>query len=182
MFLFITDMPTMSPATPTTDGGSSAAGSVPKWVYALAIGVPVAAALAYILFGPSTDSDVQSKKAKKSKPKADAVEAAGAEPKDPVEQDEKTVEVEDCPEDVPTDPLAKALAAKNKGKVLCIRNELFRIRLGILEIRIWILPMLFKHILRKPCNQSKEESTNYPTFSTLQYRLQVQSRIHRHKV
>ena len=180
MFLFITDMPTMSPATPTTDGGSSAAGSVPKWVYALAIGVPVAAALAYILFGPSTDSDVQSKKAKKSKPKADAVEAA--EPKDPVEQDEKTVEVEDCPEDVPTDPLAKALAAKNKGKVLCIRNELFRIRLGILEIRIWILPMLFKHILRKPCNQSKEESTNYPTFSTLQYRLQVQSRIHRHKV
>ena len=76
MFLFITDMPTMSPATPTTDGGSSAAGSVPKWVYALAIGVPVAAALAYILFGPATDSDVQSKKAKKSKPKADAVENA----------------------------------------------------------------------------------------------------------
>ena len=28
---------------------------VPRWVWGLAIGVPVAAALAYILFGPDTE-------------------------------------------------------------------------------------------------------------------------------
>ena len=56
---------------------ASEAGSVPKWVIAAAIGVPVAAALAYILFGPSSDSKPKSSKKKKKKeeikeaPKAD---------------------------------------------------------------------------------------------------------------
>ena len=55
---------------------ASEAGSVPKWVIAAAIGVPVAAALAYILFGPSSDSEPKSKKKKKKAevkevPKAD---------------------------------------------------------------------------------------------------------------
>ena len=58
--------------------GASEAGSVPKWVIAAAIGVPVAAALAYILFGPSSDSEPKSTKKKKKKediketPKAEA--------------------------------------------------------------------------------------------------------------
>jgi hypothetical protein len=36
--------------------GTGSAGGVPKWVYGLAIGVPVTAALLYILFGPD-DAD-----------------------------------------------------------------------------------------------------------------------------
>ena len=46
---------------------ASEAGSVRKWVIAAAIGVPVAAALAYILFGPSSDSKPKSSKKKKKK-------------------------------------------------------------------------------------------------------------------
>ena len=97
----------MSNATPTPEG--PAASAIPNWVYALAIGVPVAAALAYILFA---DSDLDNKKVNKSKPKAEAARPAE-------ERKEKEVEVENCPETeeevVPTEPLEKATAAKNKG-------------------------------------------------------------------
>ena len=76
-----------SPVTVTSTaaevGASEAAGSVPKWVIAAAIGVPVAAALAYILFGPSSsDSEPKKKKKKKAEikeaPKADVDTAAKA--------------------------------------------------------------------------------------------------------
>ena len=59
---------------------ASEAASVPKWVIAAAIGVPVAAALAYILFGPSSDSEPKGTKKKKKKaetkeaPKVDVVD------------------------------------------------------------------------------------------------------------
>ena len=65
-------------ASTAVEVGASEAGSVPKWVIAAAIGVPVAAALAYILFGPSSDSEPKSTKKKKKKediketPKAEA--------------------------------------------------------------------------------------------------------------
>ena len=36
--------------TETANGGATA--GVPKWVYALAIGVPITAAMLYVLFGP----------------------------------------------------------------------------------------------------------------------------------
>ena len=67
--------------------GASEAGSVPKWVIAAAIGVPVAAALAYILFGPSSDSEPKSTKKKKKKediketPKAEAATVVDTEVK-----------------------------------------------------------------------------------------------------
>ena len=64
-------------STATEVGASEAAGSVPKWVIAAAIGVPVAAALAYILFGPSSDSEPKS--TKKKKKKADIKESPKAE-------------------------------------------------------------------------------------------------------
>ena len=60
---------TSSPAEAgVTDG-------IPKWVIAAAIGVPVAAALAYILFGPSSDSDTKSIKKKKKKAEVKASES-----------------------------------------------------------------------------------------------------------
>lgn len=95
----------MSKATTPTEGSPV---TIPKWVYALAVGVPVAAALAYILFGPAADSADKPKKGKKPKPKA----AEPQEEKPAV----KTVEVEACPEEEgPTDPLGRATAAKNRG-------------------------------------------------------------------
>ena len=106
----------MSTAVPTPEGPP---GTVPKWVVALAIGVPVAAALAYILFGPSTGDSAEaarSKKLKKAKTKT-AAEMAPPAPKE-AEPQEKEVEVENCPEEeVPTDPLERATAAKNRGTV-----------------------------------------------------------------
>ena len=57
-----------------TDGGTAGegGGGVPKWVIGLAIGVPVAAALGYILFGPSGEPKKKPKKAGKSEqPKQD---------------------------------------------------------------------------------------------------------------
>ena len=47
-------------------GDSGGGGGVPKWVIGVAIGVPVAAALVYILFGPSSDGEPK-KKSKKQK-------------------------------------------------------------------------------------------------------------------
>ena len=58
------------PVTSTAvEVGASETGAVPKWVIAAAIGVPVAAALAYILFGPSSDSEPKKKKKKKAEVK-----------------------------------------------------------------------------------------------------------------
>ena len=81
-------VPTVQIATPdpvtstAVEVGASEAGGVPKWVIAAAIGVPVAAALAYILFGPSSDSEPKKKKKKKAEikeaPKADVDTAAKA--------------------------------------------------------------------------------------------------------
>jgi len=88
---------------------ASEAGTVPKWVIAAAIGVPVAAALAYILFGPSSDSKPKSSKKKKKK-KEEIKEA----PKTDVKAKEEVVSIEDVEEE-PKDPLEKAMAAKNRG-------------------------------------------------------------------
>ena len=41
-----------SVAADSTSSAAGGAGGIPKWVYALAIGVPVTAALLYVLFGP----------------------------------------------------------------------------------------------------------------------------------
>jgi len=102
---------------------SSSGSSVPKWVYALAIGVPVSAALLYILFGPG-DDDTKKRKVK-SKKEPSAVEKKTATSTATPKASEKTdvpqgVIVEDVPEDAPTDPLEKAVAAKNRG------NKYFR--------------------------------------------------------
>ena len=148
--LFLTDImsPPATAAAAATDGGSPS-GSIPRWVYALAIGVPVAAALAYILFGPSGDSKARSKKAKK--PKAADAEASVAAPATvkpvaevkPVAPENKTpaVEIEDCPEgEGPTDPLEKAMAAKNKGTANQGRAQDFsrggRSRMANLALRV----------------------------------------------
>ena len=50
--------------------GAGEVGGVPRWVIGLAIGVPVAAALGYIIFGPSGDKKKKTKKGdtKKSSP------------------------------------------------------------------------------------------------------------------
>ena len=42
--------------------GAGEVGGVPRWVIGLAIGVPVAAALGYIIFGPSGDKKKKTKK------------------------------------------------------------------------------------------------------------------------
>jgi hypothetical protein len=91
-------------------------------VLGLVIGVPVAAALAYILFGPGGPDDQGAKKAKKAK----AAAATGSSPEGKKEaklvagkkKQEQVVEVEDCPEEEPTDPLQRALAAKVRGTVV----------------------------------------------------------------
>jgi len=96
--------------------------NIPRWVIALAVGVPVTAAIAYVLFGPGDD---------KPKKKKKAAPPASVEP--PVVQQtaksaSKSVDagragdvvLEDVPEDVPTDPLERAVASKNKG------NKYFR--------------------------------------------------------
>ena len=95
--------------------GEAGGGGVPKWVIGLAIGVPVAAALAYILFGPTSGADTGGKKKSKktpakqsSTPSKDTV--AKASPK----KKEDEVVVEDVEEE-PKDPLEKATAAKNRG-------------------------------------------------------------------
>ena len=59
-------------SSPVEAGGTD---GIPKWVIAAAIGVPVAAALAYILFGPSSDSDTKSIKKKKKKAEGKATES-----------------------------------------------------------------------------------------------------------
>ena len=111
---------------------------VPRWVLGVAVGVPVAAALIYILFGPSSDDEKKKTKktgSKKTTPvKAPAPAAAAPNPA-PV-QEKKTEEVTFHPispavtvtiiktcfqvavedvEEEPADPLEKATAAKNRG-------------------------------------------------------------------
>merc|ERR1712183_1203118 len=105
-------------------------GGVPKWVIGLAIGVPVAAALVYILFGPSGEPKKKPKKAGKSEQTKQEVKSHGNDAK-PVEEvkpakveetkveSEQKVLIEDVPEER-TDPLEKAVAAKNRG------NKYFR--------------------------------------------------------
>jgi len=96
---------------------ASVTGGVPKWVL-FAVGITGAAALAYIIFGPSGSSDEGDKKKKK---KPDSKKASPVKPspkKEPAPNVEKKVEqvtVEDVVEEVPTDPLEKAIAAKNRG-------------------------------------------------------------------
>ena len=66
---------------------------IPKWVWGVAVGVPVAAALAYILFGPGGDEEP--KKGKRSKKDNVAPEK---EVKEVEVKSEKSVEVENIPE------------------------------------------------------------------------------------
>ena len=47
-------------------GVAGEVGGIPKWVLGVAIGVPVAAALAYIIFGPSSGDEEGKKKTKKA--------------------------------------------------------------------------------------------------------------------
>lgn len=110
-------------STGTGAGDAPAAPAVPKWVYALAIGVPVTAALAYILFGPS-DDDAPGKPKPKHKPEPVTNSATETETKPEVKTPEKVKEekvtLEDVPDDIPKDPLERAVAAKNRG------NKYFR--------------------------------------------------------
>jgi len=102
----------------TTEAPSQA--PLPRWVWGLAIGVPVAAALAYILFGP--DSEEGGGKKKKPKKAKDEVKEAVKEEKKSAPAASKVkaeVEIEDIPEG-PTDPFEQAVAAKNRG------NKYFR--------------------------------------------------------
>jgi len=101
---------------------------VPKWVWGVAIGVPVAAALAYILFGGSSqDPKKKSKKTGKSgeaakqdsSSEARSHEGETAKPveevKTPaVEKKAEQVSIEDVAEE-PADPLERATAAKSRG-------------------------------------------------------------------
>ena len=111
---------------------------VPRWVLGVAVGVPVAAALIYILFGPSSDDEKKKTKKTGSK-KTTPVKApapATAAPKPIPVQEKKTEEVVFHPtsssailtniktwfqvavedvEEEPADPLEKATAAKNRG-------------------------------------------------------------------
>jgi len=114
--------PVPVPATASPPGSDG----IPKWAYALAIGVPVTAAVAYILFGPSEDVGPKKKKKKaksQSSPeaKAEKVQVSLS------QQQTKTdpVKAEDAPEEGPetnpdASPLEKAVVAKNKG------NKYFR--------------------------------------------------------
>jgi len=110
------------------DGGPLS--GVPRWVLGVAIGVPVAAAFAYILFGGSSEPGPKKKKKlttpvkvvedvtkKELAEKEKAAKEAAAE--EAAKKSEESVEVEDVPEG-PTDPLEKAVAAKNRG------NKYFR--------------------------------------------------------
>jgi len=107
----------MSAAAPVSTDTPPA---VPKWVYALAIGIPVTAALAYILFGPG-DEEPKKKPKAKSVPKAELVDKPSAKTTVETPTKKEAVKIEDVKEEQePTDPLEKAVAAKNKG------NKYFR--------------------------------------------------------
>jgi len=99
-------------------GESGGIAGVPRWVLGVAVGVPVAAALIYILFGPSSDDEKKKTKktgSKKTTPvKAPAPAAAAPKPAPVQEKKTEEVAVEDVEEE-PADPLEKATAAKNRG-------------------------------------------------------------------
>jgi len=116
-------VPTVAVAAPnpvsSSAGGVGEAGNVPRWVIAAAVGVPVAAALAYILFGPSSDSEGKSSKKKKKKADLKADENGDKIKSETVTKvksstTDEGVSMEDV-EDEPKDPLEKATAAKNRG-------------------------------------------------------------------
>ena len=65
-------------------------GGIPKWVLGLAIGVPVAAALAYIIFGPSGDEEGKKKPKKAANMKTTPVKPYPK--KEPAPTVEKKVE------------------------------------------------------------------------------------------
>jgi len=114
------------------DPDSAGGGGVPKWVYALAIGVPLSAALLYVLFGPD-DGDKKNAEKNKDKTKTEskpetpvkqekAPEVKKDEKPSPIKTEAKK-EVESpksaAPE-LPTDPLERGVALKNRG------NKYFR--------------------------------------------------------
>lgn len=120
-----------------TGGGGGGASSIPKWVYALAIGVPVTAALLYVLFGPD-DGDGQTKKKKKKEeegadskkgspvkkesgtaPASAPIKAESKSPASNNAQKSKDKKEEVVVEEL-TDPLEKGIALKNRG------NKYFR--------------------------------------------------------
>ena len=70
---------------------ASEVGGIPKWVLGLAIGVPVAAALAYIIFGPSSSDEGDKKKTKKAANKK-TTPAKPSPKKEPAPSVEKKVE------------------------------------------------------------------------------------------
>jgi len=96
---------------------NSSGSSIPKWVYALAIGVPVTAALFYILFGPG---DEEPKKRKPKLKPEKKVEEKKANAQTTSSEAVEKVQIEDVPEETPSNPLEKAVAAKNRG------NKYFR--------------------------------------------------------
>jgi len=107
-----------STGTVTAASESSAPSSVPRWVYALAVGVPVTAALFYILFGPGDEEPKKRKPKLKPEPKLEETKVTPKKSTPVVSKQE--VKVEEVPEDTPANPLEKAVAAKNKG------NKYFR--------------------------------------------------------
>jgi len=110
-----------------SEPAADAGGGIPNWVIGLAVGVPVAAAIAYILFGPSGEDKPKKPKTKPNKQKDNETPVKTEEkPAAKVEAKPVTpakVEVEDLNEEgeeAPTDPFERALRAKNKG------NKYFR--------------------------------------------------------
>ena len=73
-----------------TAGVAGEVGGLPKWVLGLAIGVPVAAALAYIIFGPSGDEEGKKKPKKAANKKTTPVKPSPK--KEPAPTVEKKVE------------------------------------------------------------------------------------------
>lgn len=103
----------VAPIVQEVAGDSGGGGGIPRWVIGVAIGVPVAAAIAYILFGPSGDDGTGKKKTKKSASKKDTpVKTPAVAPLK--EKKVEEVVIEDVEEE-PKDPLEKATAAKNRG-------------------------------------------------------------------
>jgi len=95
------------------EGSQGSEAPVPRWVWGLAIGVPVAAALAYILLGPDSTGGKGGKERKVAK------EGVKEVAKEVVEEKVQAAPVE-AVEEVPSDPFEAAVAAKNRG------NKYFR--------------------------------------------------------
>jgi len=104
----------VGPGAPTEEVGLFS--GVPRWVLGLAVGVPVAAAVAYILFGPSSEPKGKPKKKKKCVDSSQASPTIAPPSSPPIASPVKEPQPPKQPE--PEDlrsPLDQAQAAKERG-------------------------------------------------------------------